>query len=69
MSRRLSDGFEERVGGGVVRAVYVNAFANRGMTLRFAKAVIKRFHRKRKDYFGLESLEVQDSFLDAASPA
>lgn len=65
MSRRSSNGSEERFGGGNVWAVYVDAFANRGMTLRTAKAVLEQFHLKEEHYLVLPSLEVQDSDLDA----
>lgn len=46
--------------------MYVDAFANRDMTLRFAKAASEQVHRKSKDYFGISSLEEQDSVLETA---
>lgn len=65
MSRRLPDGFEEKVGGGDVRAVYLNAFATRGMTFGFAKAVFEGLYGNGKDYSGIPLLKVKDRVLDA----
>lgn len=63
----LSNGYN--TGTIIVRAVYVDPFANRGRTMQFAKAPSERFHRKENDYFAISSLEAQDRVLDAASPA
>lgn len=46
MSRRLPDGFKERVRGGNVHAAYIEAFDGRGMTLCFAETALERLHWK-----------------------
>lgn len=68
MIRPLLDGFRNGFGGDDVRAVFVNAFANRDKTLRFAKAALVRFNPKRKDRFEVLSSEEKDSILNAESP-
>lgn len=67
MSQRLPDGSEERVGGGGVEEVDVDAFVRRKMTLAFAKAVLKRFYQK-ENYFSTPSLHAQESVSDGVSP-
>lgn len=57
MSRRFPDGFEERVGGGDVRAAYVDVFACLGMTLVFRKALLELVHWRGEDYFGVPLLK------------
>lgn len=69
MNRRLPNCSENRFGPGDVRAMYVDAFFNRAITLPFAKAVLKQFHLKVEDYFCIPSLEAQIRVLDAANPA
>lgn len=49
--------------------MYVGAFANPGMTLRFAKFSLERLHLKGKVYFCISSFEAQDNLLDALKPA
>lgn len=46
MSRRLPESSEERVSGGGVRAVYVDAFASHGIKLRFTKGASERIRQK-----------------------
>lgn len=69
MNQLLPDGSEERVGGGDVRAVYVDTFADHSTTLQFARAALKRTHQKGENYFEFPSLEAQYSVLDATGPA
>lgn len=69
MSRRLPDGSKERVGGGSVRAVCVEPFADRCMTLQLEKDALERFHRKGEDHFGLFLFWTQGSVSGATSPA
>lgn len=68
MSRRLPDGSKVRVDGGDVCAVYVDAFATRGMTSPFAKAALEQFHQKREDHFDNSKLEVQHIVVHATNP-
>lgn len=69
MSRRWPDGFEERVVGGNIRAIHLEVFADRGMTLDLAIAALERFHGRREDCFLIPSLAVQESVSYLASPA
>lgn len=68
-SRRLPDGSEKHVGGGTVLAIYVHAFANRDITIWFAKTTLKQYYLMKEHYFGMPHLETQDKVLGAASPA
>lgn len=49
--------------------MYVDAFANGALTLRFTKATLELLYHKGEDHFGLPSFEAEDSVLDAASTA
>lgn len=69
MSLHLPNGTKKRVPSGDVRAEYVGAFANRGVTLLFANVALERFNRKEEEFFAILSLEAQDSVLDATCPA
>lgn len=57
MTRCLSDCFNERTGGRDAWGVYVDAFASRGMTLRFAKHALEHFYCNEEEYLDLRSLE------------
>lgn len=50
-SLRLPNGFGEWDGGRGIRAVYVDLFANGGITSRFVKAALERFRRKEENCF------------------
>lgn len=69
MNRRSEDGSDARAGSCDVQEVYVNAFANRDMTIWFTKAALERFHREEEYSRNLQSHEAQGRFLRANSPA
>lgn len=53
----LPGGSKERAGGKNIRAVYIDAFANRGINWRFAQTALQWFFQRGKDYFDTTSLE------------
>lgn len=68
MGRHLPESSDKRVAGNDIRAIYIDEFAYCGMTLEFAEAALERFRQRKKWYFGILSLEAQDSLLNLESP-
>lgn len=67
--RCVPDGSVDRVGGGDVRALYIDEFDDLCVTLEFAKALLNRSRRRRDPYFGIPLLEANDGVLNLTSAA
>lgn len=65
--RKLADGTGEKVAGtDLLRPIYCEEFAKRGMSFAFVKAAWLKYLKKKLDY-GIPSLGAQDAFLKRKS--